>query len=134
MVMKHFELLPESTIHAAQSELLDVITPEISRLLNRVETHLERLAVREGALIAKAELQAGRLSSSEGGRTGSRNGSRAGGRRPGPTPSGSGADEREALRMKQLRSKKERLSYAVERLTLQAQQRERQLRMSMAAQ
>ena len=39
---------------------------------------------------------------------------------------------REALRMKQLRQKKERLSFAVERLTLQAQQRERQLRMSMA--
>lgn len=42
--------------------------------------------------------------------------------------------DREALRMKQLRQKKERLSFAVERLTLQAQQKERQLRMSMAAQ
>lgn len=41
---------------------------------------------------------------------------------------------REALRVKQMRRKKERLSYAVERLTLQAQQRERQLRMSVAAQ
>jgi len=41
---------------------------------------------------------------------------------------------REALRLKQMRQKKERLSYAVERLTLQAQQKERQLRMSMAAQ
>jgi DASH complex subunit SPC19 len=40
----------------------------------------------------------------------------------------------EALKMKQMRQKKERLSYAVERLTLQAQQRERQLRKSMAAQ
>ena len=41
---------------------------------------------------------------------------------------------REQLRLKQMRQKKERLSYAVERLTLQAQQKERQLRMSMAAQ
>ena len=41
---------------------------------------------------------------------------------------------REQLRLKQMRTKKERLSYAVERLTLQAQQKERQLRMSMAAQ
>lgn len=41
---------------------------------------------------------------------------------------------REALRLKQMRGKKERLAYAVERLALQAQQRERQLRMSVAAQ
>ena len=41
---------------------------------------------------------------------------------------------RQQLRLKQMRQKKDRLSYAVERLTLQAQQRERQLRMSMAAQ
>ena len=46
----------------------------------------------------------------------------------------SGEGSREALRLKQLRGKKERLSYAVERLVLQAQQRERQLRMSVAAQ
>ena len=44
-----------------------------------------------------------------------------------------GGEGREALRLKQLRAKKERLGYAVERLTLQAQQRERQLRMSVAA-
>ena len=37
------------------------------------------------------------------------------------------------LKYKQLRQKKERLSYAVETLELQARQRERQLRMSMAA-
>ena len=39
----------------------------------------------------------------------------------------------EELKHKQLRQKKERLSYAVDRLELQARQRERQLRMSMAA-
>lgn len=36
-------------------------------------------------------------------------------------------------RLKALRQKKERLGYAVERLTLQSQQRQRQLRMSVAA-
>ena len=41
---------------------------------------------------------------------------------------------REQLRLKQMRQKKERLRYAVERLTLQVQQRERQLRKSVAAQ
>ena len=40
----------------------------------------------------------------------------------------------EALKMSQLRQKKERLSYAVSRLELQAGQRERQLRKSMAFQ
>jgi len=39
----------------------------------------------------------------------------------------------EELKYKQLRQKKERLSYAVDRLELQAKQRQRQLRMSMAA-
>ena len=39
---------------------------------------------------------------------------------------------RQELRMRQMRQKKERLSYVVERLTLQAGQRERQLRQSVA--
>ena len=37
------------------------------------------------------------------------------------------------MKYKQLRAKKQRLSYAVETLEMQAKQRERQLRMSMAA-
>ena len=47
---------------------------------------------------------------------------------------GDGGRSREALRLKQLRGKKERLGYAVERLVLQAQQKERLLRNSVAAQ
>jgi len=47
--------------------------------------------------------------------------------------SGGEGSSREALRLKQMKGKKERLGYAVERLVLQAQQRERQLRMSVAA-
>ena len=47
---------------------------------------------------------------------------------------GDGANSREILRLKQMRAKKERLQYAVERLELQAKQRQRQLRMSVAAQ
>ena len=38
-----------------------------------------------------------------------------------------------AVKMTQLLQKKERLSYAIDRLQLQAQQRERQLRKSLAA-
>ena len=36
------------------------------------------------------------------------------------------------IKMKQLRQKKEKLSFAIDRLQLQATQRERQLRKSMA--
>jgi len=53
-------------------------------------------------------------------------------RRAGRGEAGEEAEER-ALRLKALRQKKERLGYAVERLTLQSQQRQRQLRMSVAA-
>lgn len=58
-------------------------------------------------------------------------------RRGGPEGNGTGEEGelergREQLRLKQMRQKKERLSYAVERLTLQAAQRERQLRQSVA--
>lgn len=54
------------------------------------------------------------------------------GERSGAGVNGDGS--RAALRLKQLRGNKERLGYAVERLVLQAQQRERQLRNSVAAQ
>jgi DASH complex subunit SPC19 len=50
-----------------------------------------------------------------------------------PNSLGGREGEERALRLKTLRQKKERLGYAVERLTLQSQQRQRQLRMSVAA-
>lgn len=117
--MQHFELLPTSTLSAAQASLVASITPEISSLLSRVESHLDRLERREQALIARCDLLEGRLSHGdvEGGTD--------------KNDAGEGA--REALRLKQMRGKKERLVYAVERLQMQAQQKERQLRMSVAA-
>ena len=141
--IQHFELLPESTLQSAQSSLLASLTPEVTSLLSRVETHLDKLARREQALIAKCELQEGRLSSSrssggiaKAGRTRGRGDSEADrqGSREESVDRVGLEQGREALRLKQMRQKKERLSYAVERLTVQAQQRERQLRMSMAAQ
>lgn len=44
-----------------------------------------------------------------------------------------GGNEEKSLKLKALRAKKERLGYAIERLELQSQQRQRQLRMSVAA-
>lgn len=128
---QHFELLPEPTLQSAQSALLASLTPEVASLLSKVESHLDKLARREQALIARSELLEGRIG--EGGRASV--GSGAGQRSSVvgiTTMHGDGG--REALRLKQLRGKRERLGYAVERLVLQAQQKERQLRNSVAAQ
>lgn len=131
---RHFELLPSSTLHTAQENVLAELTPEIESLLSRVESQVERLERREQGLRAKWELQEGRLGRESSATT-------EGGRRPssgaGPKISndkGAKVDPRQELKAKQLKAKKQRLSYAVERLTLQAQQTERKLRQSMAAQ
>ncbi|MCJ1467908.1 hypothetical protein MMC07_006533 [Pseudocyphellaria aurata] len=121
---RHFELLPTSTLATAQASLLASITPEIASLLSRVETHLDRLERREQALIARCDLLEGRLSHGEEGGSEAAAGSRGRNR--------ASEGDREALRLKQMRGKKERLAYAVERLVMQAQQKERQLRMSVA--
>ncbi|KAK4495436.1 hypothetical protein PRZ48_013767 [Zasmidium cellare] len=118
---RHFELVSEHDLTTAQSTLLSEIQPEVTNLLARVETYLDKLERREKSLIAKAELQEGRLAQP----------SRAsqGGKSPARNAGGGGLEE---LKMQQLRQKKERLSYAVGRLELQASQRQRQLRKSMA--
>ena len=118
----------------AQSTLLSSLTPELNALLSRVETHLDKLARREQALIAKCELQEGRLSSGRAS-TDYESGKEREGRGVAEEDAGQELEHgRQQLRLKQMRQKKDRLSYAVERLTLQAQQRERQLRISMAGQ
>jgi len=117
---RHFELISEPTLYAAQSALADEIVPEVEHLLRRVEQHLAKMERREKALIAKSELQEGRLHqkpSLPSSRQGMRNGRRG--------------DVADAEKMRILRSKKERLAHAVERLSLQAGHKERQLRMSI---
>ncbi|KAB8232861.1 DASH complex subunit SPC19 [Aspergillus alliaceus] len=123
---RHFELLPEPTLREAQQSLLDEITPSIAHLLSLASAHIEKLSRREQALRAKAELQEGRLYSSESRQPPSRSHSTFGDRQK-----GSAAKAAEHRRLVQ---KKERLQYAVERLELQSKQCERQLRKSMAAQ
>lgn len=74
--------------------------------------------------MAKAELQEGRLAQP----------SRSRSKSPARKPGASGINNLDEMKLQQLRQKKERLSYAVGRLELQASQRQRQLRKSMAAQ
>ncbi|OCK78318.1 DASH complex, subunit Spc19 [Lepidopterella palustris CBS 459.81] len=135
---RHFELISEPDLHAAQSTLLSEIRPEVDSLLQRVSNHLDKLKRREQSLIAKCDLNEGRLSqsgsnsSSSAFRPSSRT-SRTGGIGNNGAAGGRRMTALEELKYKQLRQKKERLIYAVDRLELQARQRERQLRMSMAA-
>jgi DASH complex subunit SPC19 len=91
---------------------------------------------REQSLLAKAELQEGRLSNpSQAGRQSSRGAAGAAGAGNASSHASTGGlSSLEQLKISQLRQKKERLSYAVGRLEMQAGQRERQLRKSMAVQ
>ncbi|PVH70124.1 DASH complex, subunit Spc19 [Cadophora sp. DSE1049] len=132
---RHFELTPHTTLQTAQSSLASELAPAINTLLTRAEIYISKLERKQNNLIARSELLEGRLEGAGESARGLRKqrsldklakGRMGGGK-------GNGAGEEKALRLKALRSKKERLGYAVERLTLQSQQRQRQLRMSVAA-
>lgn len=141
---QHFELVSESDLHTAQSALLSEIKPEVESLLSRVDVYLDKLQRREQSLMAKCELQSGRLKQAPASSS-ARSGSRPRAKSPGAglrdgyeggrvrRGGGEGAvSSMEEIKMQQLRQRKERLSYAVGRLELQASQKERQLRRSMA--
>jgi DASH complex subunit SPC19 len=115
----------EPDLQAAQASLLSEIQPEVDGLLSRVEAYLDRMERREKALMARCDLQEGRLSSSAASASAVR-------KTPRKAAGGAGGTA-SAIRMSQARQKKERLSYAIDRLQLQAQQKERQLRKSLAA-
>lgn len=142
--MRHYELIPSSTLKVAHESLHGELGPAIEELLRRVEAEVGvggRLERREEGLKARYGLLEGRMGDERRGRrddgydeagteeveqeevfskTASRRKSLIG-----------GDDMETKLRM--LQQKKERLAYAVERLTLQSQQKQRQLRMSVAA-
>lgn len=92
-----------------------------------MENYLDKLERREQSLIAKCDLNDGRLGHDSAGESAARPSSRS------AQKSGKGISAQQELKYKQLMSRKGRLSYAVETLEMQAKQRERQLRMSMAA-
>ena len=127
-IVQHFELISEPDLHAAQSSLLSEIRPEVESLLTRVQNYLDKLERREQSLIAKCDLNDGRLGTQDIGRE-----SAFAPKSRGSEGSGRPMSAIQEMKYKQLKAKKQRLSYAVETLELQARQRERQLRMSMAA-
>ncbi|RPB01447.1 DASH complex, subunit Spc19 [Choiromyces venosus 120613-1] len=121
---RHFELISEPTLYAAQTALADEIGPEVEHLLRRVEQHLAKMERREKALIAKSELQEGRLQQKPSLASSSSAASRQ-------RKSGLGGNVQSAEKLRMLKGKKERLAHTIERLSLQAGHKERQLRMTM---
>jgi DASH complex subunit SPC19 len=135
MINQHFELTPSSTLASAQASLASELAPAISTLLSRAESHISKLERKQSNLIARSELLEGRLGSSSSGLRKQRSLDKLVRKASREKLEGGniGSVDEKALRLKALRQKKERLGYAVERLQLQSQQRQRQLRMSIAA-
>lgn len=130
---RHFELLPESDVVAAQNDLRGEIGPQREELLARVEKALHVLERKEYNLKSKKELQEVRLqqkpnrahlaqSTSSSRPSGSIDASNQGASDAG------NAERAEKLRM--LKSKKERLAYSLKRLQMEEQGRK--TRMSLA--
>ncbi|KAK4186343.1 DASH complex subunit spc19 [Podospora australis] len=123
--VRHYELIPQPTLAAAEASLRDEIGPFIALLLDRSEKNLERQARRIETLKARAELNAGRLSHyghhSERHETKRDKKASAAGK-------GKQLDGEAALRAKVVRQRKEALQYSVERLEMEVAQKERELR------
>ena len=126
---KHYELIPSTTLAAAEASLRSEIGPSIALLLDRADAQLDRQARRVETLKARAELQAGRLSHGpdDQSRPGSSSSSSRGKARPGGG-SRKTLDGSAALRARMVRQKKEALKYSVERMELEVAQKERELR------
>ncbi|KAK1758018.1 DASH complex subunit spc19 [Echria macrotheca] len=127
--VRHYELIPQPTLAAAEASLRDEIGPFVALLLDRADKHLERQARRIETLKARADLNAGRLShlpDDNGADTKQQNKTR--------TTKSTGSrrlDGEAALRAKVVRQRKEALKYSVERLELEVLQKERELRVRL---
>jgi DASH complex subunit SPC19 len=128
--VRHYELIPQTTLAAAEASLRDDIEPFVSMLLDRGDRVLDRQARRIETLKARADLNAGRLSASDPDSLLKRS---ASGKRPTARPAGKILDGEKALRAKVVRQKKEALKYSVERLELEVLQKERELRVRLDA-
>lgn len=106
-------------------------------LLSRAETYIARLERKQESLLARSELLENRLDGAKASKTNKDSYNRTHLAKP-RTESCKGIwskneNEDKVNRLKALRLKKEKLGYTLERLVLQSQQRQRQLRHSVAA-
>ncbi|KAI0847672.1 DASH complex subunit Spc19 [Daldinia vernicosa] len=126
--VRHYELIPQPALVAAEASLRDEIGPAITTLLDRADAHIERAERRIEALRARSELQQGRMHSTSSNSN------------PTPTSStarnkgkGGAARRRTETEGKLKARQKEALQYSVERLELEVLQKERELRKRLDA-
>ncbi|OLL22660.1 DASH complex subunit SPC19 [Neolecta irregularis DAH-3] len=119
---RHFELVAKSDIFAAQHAIAAEVAPQVHELLKRAEAALAKLERRKNALQSKADLQSVRLQQ------------KPHKSRPSTTPTTGPESSSSANpdKLKALKMKKDRLAYSLHRLTLEADQKHRKLRMSTA--
>lgn len=117
---RHFELLPETKLKAAQQSLAEEISPAVEQLLSTAEGYVNQLARKEQSLKARYDLIEGRIGAGE--------------RKEARTSKFSIQPQTgsQALQTKRMQQKKDQLEFAIERLELQVKQKERDLRKSMA--
>ncbi|CAH0022851.1 unnamed protein product [Clonostachys rhizophaga] len=118
--VRHYELIPQSTLAAAESSLRDEIGPYIALLLSRADAQIERQERRIETLKARSELQHGRLAADGDGK--------GKGAAKSPKPKGRKLTGEDKLRARAVKQRKEALRYGVERLELEVLQKERELR------
>ncbi|ORY54709.1 putative mitotic spindle biogenesis protein Spc19 [Pseudomassariella vexata] len=121
--IRHYELIPQPTLAAAESSLRDEIGPAITVLLDRADTQIDRVERRIESLKARSDLQQGRLSQASGDYEATHDAKGKGNKAAGQKLSGEAR-----LRAKALRQRKEALKYSVERLELEVLQKERELK------
>lgn len=126
---RHFELLPESDVIAAQNDLRGEIGPQREELLARVEKALHVLERKEYNLKSKKELQEVRLQQRPNRAHLTQTTAVA---QPSQTSQNASAPENteRAEKLRMLKSKKERLAYSLKRLQMEEQGRK--TRMSLA--
>ncbi|KAI1804825.1 DASH complex subunit Spc19 [Daldinia bambusicola] len=144
--VRHYELIPQPALVAAEASLRDEIGPAIATLLDRADAHIERAERRIDALRARSELQQGRLhssSSTANAMSTAASSSSSSSARAGATTNnnnnnnknknGGAARRRTETEGKLKARQKEALQYSVERLELEVLQKERELRKRLDA-
>jgi len=125
--VRHYELIPQPSLAAAEASLRDEIGPAIATLLERVDNENARIERRVEGLKARADLQAGRLRQEERAAGGDA-GHYGGGGKKNSRATNARLDADAKLRARVVRQRKEALKYSVERLELEVLQKERELK------
>jgi DASH complex subunit SPC19 len=122
--VRHYELIPQPTLQAAEASLRDEIGPSIVLLLDRAERQLDRLARRVDTLKARSELQAGRLASTSSSAAAATTTTTGGVKRKAGNRLARADEAR--FKARALRARKDALLYSIQRLELEALQKERE--------